>query len=109
MAEAHFADLGQGRWRLDGDLDFYTVNAIIDHPGAVMRSGQAIHVDLAGVQRTDSAGLALMVEWLREAEDRGLAMSFRNVPQQLKSIARTCGLDAILPLGEFDRNTDGQL
>lgn len=107
MAEAHFADLGQGRWQLSGELDFYTVNTVIGHPGAAMQPGQAITIDLAGLQRADSAGLALMVEWLREAEGCGLTITFANVPPQLKSIARACGLDAILPLCAKDGNENG--
>ncbi len=58
----------------------------------------AIEIDLKGVTRADSAGLALLVEWLRAAERAGKSISFVNVPVQLSSIARISGLDEILSL-----------
>ena len=53
---------------------------------------------LKGVTRADSAGLALLLEWLRRSERAGCSISFVNVPEQLMSIARICGLEGILPL-----------
>ena len=85
-----------GRWVLSGHLDFETVPSLLVHRGASMQHGSDIHVDLAGVTRADSAGLALMVEWLRESERKGLAITFDNVPKQLQSMARICGLEGIL-------------
>ena len=59
---------------------------------------EQITVDLKGVTRADSAGLALLVEWLRESENAGNSIEFVNVPTQLLSIARVCGLEEILSL-----------
>jgi anti-anti-sigma regulatory factor len=56
-----------------------------------------ISIDLAGVTRSDSAGLALLIEWLRESEQLGKTITFLNMPAQMQSIARVCGLDGILP------------
>lgn len=99
MADAQFADLGGGRWRLSGNLDFDTVGAVVGHPGARLEAGDDVRVDLARLARTDSAGLALMVEWLREAQACNAGIRFENVPPQLHALARVCGLENILPLG----------
>ena len=98
MAEAIFTDNGNGRWLLSGELDFTTVSAVLVHRGAGMRPGRDIRVDLAGVTRVDSAGLVLMIDWLRESDRAGLSIVYENVPEQLQTIARVCGLDGILPL-----------
>jgi phospholipid transport system transporter-binding protein len=98
MAEAHFTNMGGGHWLLEGELDFNTVPEVLQHTGACMRDVPWIIVDLKGVTRADSAGLALLVEWLRESERAGLSISFVNVPAQLLSIARVCGLEEILHL-----------
>lgn len=98
MAEVRFTDLGGGHWLLEGELGFATVPSVLQHAGVAMRGQDAIRVDLKGVTRADSAGLALLVEWLRESERAGVPISFVNVPVQLLSIARVCGLDAILSL-----------
>ena len=95
MAEAGISVQGD-RWHLAGDIDFGTVPALLAHPGANMKAGSDIRVDLSGVTRADSAGLALMVEWLREAQRTGTVMTFENVPGQLQSIAQVCGLQDIL-------------
>jgi phospholipid transport system transporter-binding protein len=63
-----------------------------------MLGREQVTVDLRGVTRSDSAGLALLVEWLRESEIGGNTIKFVNVPAQLLSIARVCGLEDILSL-----------
>jgi phospholipid transport system transporter-binding protein len=98
MAEARFTDMGGGHWLLEGELDFTTVPSVLRHAGADMRGLAGIRVDLKGVTRADSAGLALLVEWLRESERAGTPISFINIPVQLLSIARVCGLEDILSL-----------
>ena len=98
MAEACFTDMGGGHWLLEGELDFTTVPSVLRHAGADMRGVFGIRVDLKGVTRADSAGLALLVEWLRESDRASLSISFVNVPAQLLSIARVCGLEEILHL-----------
>jgi len=98
MAEARFTNMGGGHWLLEGELDFTTVPSVLRHAGGDMRGVSGIRVDLKGVTRADSAGLALLVEWLRESERAGLSISFVNVPAQLLSIARVCGLEKILHL-----------
>ena len=87
---------GKGRWLLEGELDSSSVPAVLKSSAKGFTGSRKIQVDLKGVTRADSAGLALLVEWLRESERAGRVISFTNVPQQLLAIARLCGLDAIL-------------
>ncbi len=60
--------------------------------------GSEVLIDLQGVTRSDSAGLALLVEWLRLAEKQGIKLQFGNLPSQLREIARISDLLPILPL-----------
>jgi phospholipid transport system transporter-binding protein len=99
MAEATLIDHGAGSWLLQGELGFESVSAVLQAAGSRMQGEARLEVDLKGVSRADSAGLALLVEWLREAENAGNEIVFVNVPDQLLSIARVCGLDEILSLG----------
>ena len=99
MADAGFAVGDDGRWLLSGELSFESVPALlITHQVANPDTGGAIRVDLAEVTRVDSAGLALLVEWLRVSRAAGVSIVFENVPAQLQAIAQVCGLDNILPL-----------
>jgi len=99
MVEATLVDNGAGSWLLQGELGFQSVSAVLQTAGTRIRDEPRLEVDLKGVSRADSAGLALLVEWLREAENAGNEIVFVNVPDQLLSIARVCGLDEILSLG----------
>jgi phospholipid transport system transporter-binding protein len=53
-------------------------------------------VDLAEVSEMDSALLALLLAWLREAKARGRSLKFANLPEALRTIARLYGVDALL-------------
>jgi phospholipid transport system transporter-binding protein len=99
MSVAALVDNGAGSWLLQGELDFESVPAVLRHAGARMLGSGRLEVDLKAVTRADSAGLALLVEWLRESETAGNEIVFINVPPQLLSIARVCGLNEILSLG----------
>jgi phospholipid transport system transporter-binding protein len=98
MAAAGFTERGSGDWLLEGELDFFTVPDVLARARSCKSGDDAIRVDLKGVTRADSAGLALLLEWLRRSERAGCSISFVNVPEQLMSIARICGLEGILPL-----------
>jgi len=93
--EAH----GQGEVGVSGELTFATVMKL--HGKAVplfeMQGGDLV-VDLAAVNRADSAGLALLIEWMRWANKRGVSIAFRAIPDQLLAIATASDLDELLPL-----------
>jgi phospholipid transport system transporter-binding protein len=54
-------------------------------------------VDLGEVSEMDSALLALLLAWLRDAKARAQAISFANLPESLRTIARLYGVDRLLP------------
>lgn len=98
MADPVLAPAGDGRWTVSGALDFNSVEGLLAQARSIMRRDGDAEIDLEGVTRADSAGLALLVEWLRESERRGASIRFVNVPEQMKQIARVCGLEDILSL-----------
>ena len=55
-------------------------------------------VDLAEVSEMDSALLALLLAWTREALARSSKLGFANVPESLRTIARLYGVDGLLAL-----------
>ena len=98
MADAQLVEHEDGSWLLQGELGFASVLSVLRHDGVNMRGKNPLRVDLKGVTRADSAGLALLLQWSRESEIAGNSIEFVNVPAQLLSIARVCGLDDILAL-----------
>ena len=53
-------------------------------------------VDLGGVTEMDSALLALLLAWVRDAQSRQRALSFANAPASLRTIARLYGVESLL-------------
>ena len=87
---------GPGRLAASGELSFATAAAALDAGLRLMGPGQALTVDLAGVTSGDSAGLAVLVEWLSAAQARGAALAYAAVPAQILAVARISGLAELL-------------
>ncbi len=62
-----------------------------------MFSGETVfQIDLAQVTRTDSAGLALLVQWMREASRQGARVELLNLPTQMLALADAANLEEVL-------------
>ncbi|MDH3639075.1 MAG: STAS domain-containing protein, partial [Gammaproteobacteria bacterium] len=48
------------------------------------------------VARVDSAGLALLLEWLRTSHRSNCRLRFTNIPEQLNSLMEVTGLDDVI-------------
>ena len=83
---------------ISGALTFDTVPDLYRSSADWFKSGTGdLTLDLAQVSNTDSAGLALLVEWLRRARDIKRILRFTNVPAQVQTLIRINGLqDALL-------------
>lgn len=97
-ADVALNDLGGGRLSLEGELSFASVPALLRRGSSLFAGQDAIELDLAGVRRADSAGLALLVEWLAQAKRLGRKLDFLHVPDQILRMAKVGGLEDILPL-----------
>jgi phospholipid transport system transporter-binding protein len=91
--------LSDGTYRLRGVLSFASVPAVRRVGLETFVADNDIRLDLSDVSRSDSAGLALLIEWLRYARQRNKTVHYLNMPTQMLAIARASSLDEILPLG----------
>ncbi len=89
-----------GHYILIGQLNFKTVPELWkENKNSLFNDDtDTIEIDLSQSERSDSSGLALLVEWYREAEQEGKKITFLNLPAQMYEIARISGLNEILPL-----------
>ncbi len=83
---------------LTGILSFDTVSQLEDDIETLTKQGMEIVLDLSGILRVDSAGIVVLLEWMKHARKSGKQVFFTNIPQQLLDIARVSDLDGILPL-----------
>jgi phospholipid transport system transporter-binding protein len=102
MSKARLTPLGEGRYSLEGVLDFATVTRVAVSGTALLRRDASVDIDLAGVTSANSAGLALLLEWLDVARARGARLTYRNLPDSLVRIAAVSNLASILPVAFAD-------
>ena len=98
MIDAVLCEQSPGRYALSGCLSFKTVERLLRDSAGLFKNSAPLVVDLSGVERTDSAGLALLVEWMKTARHINKGLTFCNLPGQMLEIARTCGLVEVLPI-----------
>jgi phospholipid transport system transporter-binding protein len=87
------------RSRVSGALHFMTVSPLLGPGEAAIHSGRATVIDLSAVSESDSAGLALLIEWLSVAKEAKRALRYENIPEQIQELARLCEVEALLTLG----------
>jgi phospholipid transport system transporter-binding protein len=98
VSDAEITAAPDGRLAINGELTFASVPVLWQECCSRFATAAALDIDLSGVQRSDSAGLALLVECIREANQTGKNIRFFNIPAQMLAIARVSSLDQVLPL-----------
>ncbi len=87
-----------GKVIVKGDLTFDTVTKLFDSAPQKFEQQSDLVINLAGVTRSDSAGLALVIEWIRFANKNRKSIVFQNIPDQMLAIAHASGLDELIPV-----------
>jgi phospholipid transport system transporter-binding protein len=89
---------GTALFRISGVLDFDSVPGIFRESLKQFGEQGDIDLDLADVERANSAGLALLLEWRRLAQAAGRSITVRNTPAALRNLARISELETLLSL-----------
>jgi len=83
---------------LSGQLDFAAVPGLRPLLLPYLKKSTHLDIDLAGVERSNSAALALLLQWLEDALDRKCELHYRNLPAALLDMAALHGVAALLPI-----------
>ena len=104
VAAAGFVPVSAARYRLELPLRFATVPAARAHGLRLLEAagGGALTFDLSALSAVDSAGLALLVDWLACARARGCTLRYEKVPQSLQGLAKMSDVESLLGLGGED-------
>jgi phospholipid transport system transporter-binding protein len=82
---------------VSGALTFETVPDLYQKSSSWFDGAGDLVLDLTQVGRADSAGLALLIEWLRRAQAANRTLRFANIPVPVQTLIRINGLqDALL-------------
>jgi phospholipid transport system transporter-binding protein len=95
-----FKDLGDGRFAVSGKLQFETVSDALSESMEKFSPFSELELDLSGVTDADSAGLALLLEWVHWSKASAREIRFKDIPAQIQNIAKISEVDGILRAGE---------
>lgn len=85
-----------GRLIVSGQLNFSTTKTLWQASLPLLNELTEWHFDLAKVVSSNSAGVALLIEWLKYAKRSKKIISFTRIPQQLQTIAAISGVSQLL-------------
>jgi phospholipid transport system transporter-binding protein len=85
------------RMLVSGPVTLANVGALLEDGRRHLAEGVQT-VDLGEVSELDSALLALLLAWLRDAKAREQPLAFANPPASLLTIARLYGVERLLPV-----------
>ena len=111
MSKAKLEAFGGERYRLSGVLDAITAPLLLKQSEERFNSAEGVElqIDLGGVAESDSAGLALLLEWLRVARQRKQRVHFANLPAQIAALARISEVEELLlPEASVDQQRNEQ-
>jgi len=89
-------------YHIDGDLTFSSINKKTMPSFDFLKQSNEIQIDLRKVVSTDSAGLALLLEWIKHSKLYNTKLVFMNIPHQLLTLATLSGLDLNEYLTDID-------
>ena len=92
---ASLQSAGEGRLLLEGAIDFGSVPDLYRQLADHLQRDASLSIDLEGVERFNSAGLALLLQWLEDARARNVSLTFLNLPAahgELASLYNLTGL-----------------
>ena len=100
MTDFTLEDCGDGCFALSGDMTFDTVDRILKASEDPFEEHSQLQIDLSGVTDSDSAGLALLLEWVTWANHTVREIRFTGMPERVMAIAKTTEVDRLLTRGE---------
>jgi phospholipid transport system transporter-binding protein len=94
---AVFSPVAASTYRLKGALTFATVAAVRSQGRQLLHaSGEGMSIELQEVDKIDSAGLALLIDWLAEARHLGRQLRYVEPPPALLALAKLSEVTQLL-------------
>lgn len=95
-ADIHYLN---NRFILSGELDFYNVMLIYKKSKKLLARPAVLEFDFTAVKNSDSAGLALILEWIKYARNNNKPITFISLSDKILSLAQASGLYNLIPTG----------
>jgi len=105
MGILKISELNPGQFQLEGELTFGTINKKTAKHLGFSTLKDTIVIDLSKITTTDSAGLALIIEWMKLAGKNQSQIVYENIPEQLIALAKLSGFEQFLRCSAEQRTT----
>lgn len=100
MSEFSIEDLGDGKFAVSGEMSFDTAEKMLKSSESAFEEHAQLEIDLSAITMSDSAGLALLLEWITWANHSVREIRFTGMPEKILAIAKTTEVDHLLTRGE---------
>jgi phospholipid transport system transporter-binding protein len=92
-----FVSVSPGVFRLETPLTFASVASLRDEGlNVIDAASNGLTLELQSVPAVDSAGLALLIDWLGEARARSRSLKYARAPDTLLSLARLSEVEKLI-------------
>jgi phospholipid transport system transporter-binding protein len=100
-AAVELKESSPGKFAAHGPLTFATAKMARELGLAAFGGGgsAALEVDCSGINSSDSAGMAVLLDWLAIARHARRSMHFASLPEQVQAISRICDVLELLEKG----------
>lgn len=90
-----------GRFAARGALSFGNAKRARSEGLQALRTASArdLEIDCGGISHSDSAGLAILLDWMSIMKREGRPLRFANLPPGLLAVARISGVEEMLQKG----------
>lgn len=90
---------GDGRLQAQGPLTFASARRARELGLDAVRAANALVIDCQGITVSDSAGLAVLLDWLAAARAQGRSLRFTHLPQGLAALGQISEVNELLERG----------
>lgn len=87
-----------GAIRFGGALTMANVSEMLSRSEALFTQEGPWELDFSGVDDVDSAAVSLLLEWVRQATQRGRQLRISHLPDNLQCLVKVYGVQALLPV-----------
>jgi phospholipid transport system transporter-binding protein len=91
----------KGYFTLQGDLNRNTIAksdalAILERSNQNNSCDDASTLDMSGVSNSDTAGLAWLMNFLKDNQQQNVHFELKNIPERLRKLAKISDVDSFL-------------
>lgn len=84
------------KYIVSGELDFFNIVSVYQKSLMELRKSSCWKFDFVNLKSSNSAGLALIIEWIKLAKKNNIEIKFINLSEEFLSIAEISGIDQLI-------------